>query len=161
VQKKLAIIGYSFGYRIDQFGQKTPGPVNKALAQEVEKLHQEVGGGLVVLQGEIADCVKEFKPDLVVRAHRFAGEYLDSEELTIQASVFLRQHGVNQVWLVAYSGLHRAKCRQLLRIQGFQVQILTICKIPYDTESAQWWTRSLLKEVWYSILQILIGRKGR
>ena len=97
----------------------------------------------------------------MVREHHIKGAYLDSEEVMTQAAKELREHEITEVIPVANPFLHLAKCRTLVRKEGFTPLKRKIGRIDFYRESLQWWTRSPFQLLLYAVFQKFTGRRGR
>jgi hypothetical protein len=150
------LVAFSFGLSKDS----DPGPCNMRLAITIERiLREEEGQVLTVSQVEIATALIH-APNLIVRAHRIPGRYLDSEEVMAQAAAYFRKNGITEVIIVAQPFLHMRKCVSLVRKDGFVAIRRPMDWIGFDRKSAQWWTRDRFRLIIYAILQKLLGYRG-
>lgn len=139
-------------------------PCNHRLAREVDRFVQEeleCGRRVVVIaQAEVARHMLT-KPDLVISAHRRKGEYLGSEEVVAQATEFLQTWWVDEIVVVANPFLHLAKCRKLVRVEGFTIIDRKIGRIGFYCHDRQFLPRSPIHTVLYGLGQFLFGLHGR
>ena len=159
------MIGYSFGLRKDGFPTKS----NSALAMWANTVNEMLAPDITILQTEIAECVN-FNPSLIIKNHKRKNEYLDAEEVTVQAVDFLKEL-INQneeyslyVYIIAHQWLHWSKCmrevKKCLKKSEIKGNVIFIrgCIIPFDAKSDQWYTRGHIRALLYAILQ-LMGKK--
>jgi len=87
--------------------------------------------------------------------------YLDSEEITSQATPLFLRHGITKVIPVANPFLHLFKCKKLIRRAGFVSLSRRVGWVGFYKNSLQWYTRGPIRLLAYAALQFLFGYHGK
>jgi hypothetical protein len=150
-QEVKTIVAYTFGNRIDANGNRSPGPVNAALADVVVRLHAETGAP-VYAQWEVAEAIGDriAARNLVsirpLRDARAETVYLSTGG--VADAVVKRVGDARQLGKVAVVGFadHIKRCVDTSRRAGMDAAAPAGYALPttYDTQSGQPWTRSRL-----------------
>ncbi|MBI4094203.1 MAG: hypothetical protein HY436_00135 [Candidatus Liptonbacteria bacterium] len=157
---KIAIVAFSFGGSGNpEFRECKPGPANIALGEIVDAFRLQSPKKEIVIQDYLKWCVHG--ADLVIMKHREPGKFLGSEEVADQAAEYLKERGVTRVILVAHHFLHWRKCKKLLEVHGFLVEVAKTGRVPFDPNSDGWWVHGPLHLLWYAVRQKLAGISGR
>ena len=145
------ILGYTFGNRIDANGNRSPGPVNTAIAEIAVGLHEETGAP-VYAQWEVAEAIgKRIASRHLVsitppRDARAEPVYLSTNG--VAAAVVNRAGGGKRLGKVAVVGFadHIKRCVDTSRRTGMDAAAPGGYTMPaaYDADSGQPWTRSRL-----------------
>ena len=144
-----ALIGCSFGKRLNNDVDKS----NEELAYIANEAHEKYGVPLI-LQWEIANCIKDISKMNVVREHQKRGNgYLDTYEVITQAKDICKKNGWRRVIILAHPH-HCWRCVMTARKLELDTLVVATEKVPYDYLSAQIWTRS----AWIFIPRELISR---
>ncbi len=154
-----AVIAYSFGGS-PRYGA---GTANEALARIVISTAQKTGSIIIAqdyLEKPLRGMEAPLANSLFILEHRKKGCFLGTEEVTLQAALYLRTLDIRHVFLVAHPFLHRFKCKKLLRRSGFSVGCVKTGYVPFDPRNEHWWVRSPFHLLLYAILQILFKRHG-
>ncbi len=155
--KPKGLVAFSFAQRPIE-----PSPCNKRLAKAVERIMREESGLIVVVaQWEVSLGLETLEPILTVKKHRQSDCYLDCDEVTAQAVPLFRELGITEVIVVGNPFLHLMRCKEVVREAGFVPVKRRVGWIGFDRKSLQWWTKGPLELFFYSVLQKLIGWKGR
>jgi hypothetical protein len=145
------IVAYAFGNRIDANGNRSPGPVNEALADLLVRLQQETGAAVfaqwavaAAVGGRVpADRLTAITPLLNAQAETV---YLSTGGV---AAEIIRRVGdparLGQVGVLAFRD-HVKRCVDTSRRFGMAAAAPAGYELPgdYDTLSGQPWTRSRL-----------------
>lgn len=134
------VLGFSFGHRGTE-----PGISNEAMATVIQKLMPVPD--IISVQWEIGKALKQLgiTPQHEVLTHRRAGRYLDTEEVARQMLDFLHVSNLQNVIIAVLAHpAHLSRCIRILRKLGIRETVPINADIPYDPESHQIWTRSLL-----------------
>lgn len=137
------IIGQSFGIR----SESDPGLSNRALAKVIYKIHHNTGLPMI-LQWELGLLLRERKLKnklFLIQKHRIQGKYLDTGEVLAQTIELAKRElelARPRVVIVAHPQ-HLPRVKMQAEKLGLTVVVPEIGKIPFDPESAQWWTREL------------------
>ncbi|MDA8251539.1 MAG: hypothetical protein M0Z28_20545 [Rhodospirillales bacterium] len=162
-----AIFGFTFGNRMLANGNRVPGPVNEALADQVCRLHQQTAAP-VFAQWEIAEALAGRVPPASLTAiypgRDARGEpvYLGTGQVVAE---FAARTGVpddlGPVLVVAFSDhLHRAVTTA--RRAGFDAHAPAGLAMPaaYDPDSGQAWCRSRLAYLLHDIMIRISERRA-
>ena len=145
------IVAYSFGNRTDANGNRSPGPVNEALADVALRLHQETGAP-VFAQWEIASAigdrisVSNLTSITPLRNSQAETIYLSTGGV---ATAVIQRIGdatmLGKVAVVAFRD-HIKRCVDTSRSAGLDAAAPAGYGMPktYDVESGQPWTRTRL-----------------
>ncbi|MCD6550393.1 YdcF family protein [bacterium] len=157
IRKINAIVALSFGSR----DSKKPGLSNQEIADFVKKLYQSTSVPLI-LQREIAECLKETPKAKVIYEHRIKGKYLDTYEVLYQAKQFCDKFKWKNILLIAHPD-HLPRARLTAKKLGFNVYIpYELPSISYDKQSIKPWTRErwrfLLHELKSGIIYKIQGK---
>jgi hypothetical protein len=145
------IIGFTFGNRMAPNGNRTPGPVNEALADLAVRLHAATGAR-VWAQWEVAeaigrrltgDALRAIYPERDAQAEphfRSTGGVVEAVVRAAGGSA-----GLGTVAVLAVRD-HAWRCVELCRRHGLQAGAPAGWALPelYDAESGQPWTRARL-----------------
>jgi hypothetical protein len=153
-----SIVAYTFGNRIDANGNRSPGPVNEALANHAVRLQRETGA-TVFAQWEVAeavggripaDCLTSITPEL----DRYAETvYLSTGGV---AAAIVKRVGdpalLGKVAVVAFRD-HVKRCVDTSRRVGMEAAAPAGYELPgaYDVFSGQPWTRSRLAYLMHDV----------
>ena len=151
-----AVLALSYGFR----DGGSPCLSNVDLAREAEVFVRL--GVSVIAQWEIGDIMNP-DPTHIIRKHRIAGQYLDSDEVIAQGVDWLKQHhpDIRQIVVVAQPFIHLPLARVIVRRYGYSVRRVQIGPIRFDKQSAQWWTRGRIPSIIYLIRRVLFNVRGR
>lgn len=138
------LIAYSFGSERCETNRRLAGEVERLVFRERDRL-------VVVAQQEIDQALRVIAPDLIISEHREPGKYLDSREVTAQASEFFRFIGITEVIPVANPFLHRVYCEMLIWKEGFTPVRRRIGWVGFCKTSTQWWTRGPIQLLFYVV----------
>lgn len=155
------IVAFSFALREES---EEPNPCNWRLAREVTLATERESRGplVVVAQWEIDKALETTNVSpyrTVVRP--IPGGYLSSEDVWAQAREVFTSAGVTEVIPVAQPFLQLWKVERMIRKDGFRVQHRHIGRVGFDKQSKQWWTRGALRLLFYAVLQVIFGRRGK
>jgi hypothetical protein len=153
------ILAYTFGNRIDANGNRSPGPVNAAIADVAVKLHEETGAP-VYAQWEVAAAIGERIATTHVvsitplRDARAEPVYLSTNG--VAAAVADRAGGAAQLGKVAVVAFrdHIRRCVDTSRRAGMDAAAPAGYEMPsaYDVHSGQPWTRSRLAYLLHDVM---------
>lgn len=172
LKKAEAIVGFSYGYVNGPDGKVLPGDSNIAMGRIIKRICRENPNiRIIVAQHEIYDSIAAWLQEkakdhrrsiqsLRIATHREAGKYLDTPEVAKQAAAFLELMSVDTAVVLSYPILHGPKCVVDSEANGIMPVVVYAGKIPSDKKSAQSWTRGPWQALWYTIGQMLWGRRG-
>lgn len=156
---EIGVVAFSFGQRSVE-----PSPGNIALARAAKRaVKQQTRPVYLFAQWEVAKGLEQLgMPADAVAFPPVDGHYLDTEEVWSAAREQFSHAGIKTVVPVAQPFLHLRKVRHLVKSDGFEVARFRPGRISFDGTKAnrQEWTRSRVGLVWYSINQLLSGRRG-
>ncbi len=137
------ILGFTFGNRMLPSGNRTPGPVNQALARIAAALSRETGAP-VVAQWEVAEALPSGIPATAIYPSRDArGEplYLGTQQT---ANEMHRLRGTSGPVLVVAFADHLRRAVTAARRSGFEAWAPAGVTMPsdYDPDSGQPWCRT-------------------
>lgn len=154
----IGIVAFSFANRGPE---AEPNPCNVRLAEVVRRWASP--GAVIVAQWEVARSLRAegIDVDHVVEPPR-DGSYLDSDAVWLAARRVFHDRGVIQVIPVAQPFLQRAKVKEFIRRDGFEVVARPVGWIGFDRSrrNLQWWTRGPLRLVVYSGLRATRAHRG-
>jgi hypothetical protein len=142
------IVAFTFGNRMAPSGNRTPGPVNQALAELALRLH-EATGAPVWAQWEVAEAIGgRLRDDALVAIYPERDASAEPRFLStggVVEAVVSRGGGSGTVGVVALRD-HAWRCVELCRRHGLQAGIPEGWALPeqYDSDSGQPWTRERL-----------------
>ncbi len=159
---RIGVIALSFALRVG----REPNPCNMKLARETERvvalLRAEGHHVIVVSQWEIALSLSWITERCIVREHRVKGNYLDSDEVILQAKAFFEKcGGMDEVVIVANPFIHLQGARSKAKGFGLKVRKVPIHWIGFNKESDQWQTRGPMRAFVYTVGCVLFGRFGQ
>jgi hypothetical protein len=146
-----AILAFTFGNRMEPNGNRTPGPVNEALADVAVRLHRATGAP-VYAQWEVAEAAgSRISPDRLFAIYPSRDERSEPRYLSTAGVVeeVLRRVGdpaaLGTVGVVAF-GDHARRCVATARRLGLVAGIPAGYPMPseYDALSGQPWCRDRL-----------------
>lgn len=145
-QRVDAIVAFAFGNRIDDVGNRTPGPINKQLADVVASLYAQFLCQ-VIAQWEIAQVLSNrISTEKLISINPLYDSaadqvnYLSTTGVLEQAFEFL--HDTQTIYVVAHRD-HLVRCLQTAQRMGFDaVSDSEKMPIDYDPQSSQAWTRN-------------------
>jgi hypothetical protein len=162
------IVAYTFGNRIDANGNRSPGPVNEALANVAVRLHEETCAP-VYAQWEIAEGIG----DRIGAEHLFSitptrnarAETLYLSTGGVAAAVIARIRDAERLGKVAVVGFadHIKRCVDSSRRVGMDAAAPAGYEMPatYDVQSGQPWTRSRLIYLLHDVMCRAEDRRDR
>lgn len=152
------IVAYTFGNRIDANGNRSPGPVNEALADIAVRLHQQTGAPIYA-QWEIAEAIgnrvqaQHLASITPLRNAKAETVYLSTGGTA--AAVVERARGAASLGKVAVVGFcdHIKRCVDTSRRFGMDAAAPATYDMPtaYDPQSGQPWTRSRLAYLMHDV----------
>jgi hypothetical protein len=140
-----AIVAFAFGNRIDEYGNRTPGPINALLADVAVDVYEKFNCQVLaqweiakLLSGRIpADQLYSINPAL--DAQTDTKKYLSSAGVLEQVRTIIEEH--SSIFIVAHRD-HLYRCLQLADRVGFHaVSDSENMPVDYDPLSSQAWTR--------------------
>lgn len=141
-----ALLTFAFGNRIDDYGNRTPGPVNAQLADVVESLYQEFNC-TVIAQWEIAQLLlNRIPPEHLISVNPIYDSASDRVNYLSTAGVLKQARDIlndtKTIYVVAHRD-HLVRCLQTAQRLGFDA-VSDSDKMPndYDALSSQVWTRN-------------------
>jgi len=153
------ILGYTFGNRIDANGNRSPGPVNAAIADIAVRLHEETGAP-VYAQWEVAEAIgkrvasRHLVSITPLRDARAEPVYLSTDG--VAAAVVNRAGESERLGKVAVVGFadHVKRCVDTSRRAGMDAAAPAGYTMPtvYDADSGQPWTRSRLAYLVHDVM---------
>jgi hypothetical protein len=153
------ILAYTFGNRIDANGNRSPGPVNAAIADIAVRLHQQTGA-LIYAQWEVAAAIGErIGPGHLLsitplRDARAETIYLSTNG--VAAAVADRAGGAARLGKVAVVAFrdHMRRCVDTSHRAGMDAAAPAGYEMPsaYDAHSGQPWTRSRLAYLLHDVM---------
>jgi hypothetical protein len=165
--KVETILAYTFGNRIDANGNRSPGPVNAAIADITVRLH-EATGAPAYAQWEVAEAIgrRIASHHLVsitpLRDARAEPVFLSTSG--VAAAVVNRAGGAKQLGTVAVVAFadHVKRCVDTSRRAGMDAAAPAGYDMPaaYDAESGQPWTRSRLTYLLHDVMCRLEDRRN-
>jgi hypothetical protein len=162
------IVAYTFGNRIDPNGNRSPGPVNEALADIVARLHEETGAP-VYAQWEIAEAIgKRVRAQHLTSIPPLRNAKAETVYLSTggtAAAVVERANGAAGLGKVAVVGFcdHIQRCVDTSRRFGMAAAAPAGYAMPatYDAQSGQPWTRSRLAYLMHDVCCRAEDRRDR
>lgn len=162
------ILAFTFGNRLLPNGNRSPGPVNEALADLVSRLHRETGAP-VYAQWEVAEAVGTRMPANMLTAifpdrdERAEPVYLTTSDV-VSAVVkgAADRHSFGVVGIVGFAD-HLWRCVATARRFGLDAYAPSGYAMPceYDARSGQPWCRSRLPYLMHDIMIRASERRGR
>ena len=162
------IMAFTFGNRMLPNGNRSPGPVNEALADIAVRLHRQTNAPIYA-QWEVADAIGSRVPETAVtpiypgRDERAEPVYLSTSGV-ISAIVEMRRdpRSFGIVGVVGFAD-HLWRCVTTARQFGFDAYVPSAVAMPneYDVESGQPWCRSRLAYLTHDIMIRASERRGR
>jgi hypothetical protein len=152
------LLAYSWGHR-----NPHPGLSNEFMAREIA--HVRGNYDFLLMQVEIAEAMKTSaaSPDYVIGK---MGEYMNTHDVTELMASWLKNKGIDlgkAELTVACHATHWRGCQLVLRKFGLKAHRLPM-KVPYDPESAHWYTRSwwqaFLGKLVHGVTYLLRGQLG-
>jgi hypothetical protein len=153
------ILAYAFGNRTDANGNRSPGPVNAAIAGIAVRLHQQTGAP-VFAQWEVAAAIGErigaghLLSITPLRDARAETVYLSTNG--VAAAVADRAAGAARLGKVAVVAFrdHMKRCVDTSRRAGMDAAAPAGYEMPseYDAHSGQPWTRSRLAYLLHDVM---------
>jgi hypothetical protein len=140
-----AIVAFAFGNRIDEYGNRTPGPINALLADAAVAVYEKFDCQ-VLAQWEIAKLLSGRIPaDQLYSINPAFDAQTDSIKYLSSAGVLeqVRNHidKKSSIYIVAHRD-HLYRCSQLAERAGFHaVSDSENMPVDYDPSSSQAWTR--------------------
>lgn len=162
------IVAYTFGNRFEANGNRSPGPVNAALAEVAVRLHEETGAP-VYAQWEVAEAIGARIPSRCLisitplRDARAEPVYLSTGGV---AAAIVRHAGdPKQLGKVAVIGFadHIKRCIDMTCRAGLDAAAPTGYAMPttYDANSGQPWTRSRLIYLLHDVMCRIEDRRNQ
>ncbi len=153
-----SIVAYAFGNRIADNGNRSPGPMNQALADVVVRLQRETSA-TVYAQWEIAEAIGDRVPKeklIAINPGRDAqAEPVYLSTVGVANEVIKRAGGATKLGKVAVVGFydHVRRCVETSRSAGMAAAAPAGYDMPknYDAQSGQPWTRSRLTYLMHDI----------
>jgi hypothetical protein len=160
------IIGFTFGNRMAPNGNRTPGPVNEALAKIVVRLHGETGAP-VIAQWEVAEAAVARLPEGVVtpiypgQDDRGEPAYLSTLGVLEKIAQRFPPVTLGTVGVVAFSD-HIGRSVATARRLGFDAHAPQGHAMPveYDALSGQAWCRSRLHYLLHDMMLRVTERRA-
>jgi len=151
VDEVRTIVGFTFGNRMAPSGNRTPGPVNQALADLAVRLHQATGAR-VWAQWEVAEAIgRRLGADALEAIYPGRDANAEPGFLStagVVEAVASRGGGSTALGTVAVVAVrdHAWRCVELCRRRGLHAGVPEGWALPnrYDPESGQPWTRERL-----------------
>lgn len=152
------LLAYSWGHR-----NPHPGLSNEFMAREIAPIRRDYD--FLVAQIEIAKAMKNTAPgpDYVIGK---MGEYLNTHDVTESMTEWLKNKGIDlgtaELTVVCHA-THWRGCQLVLRKFNLTARRLPM-NVPYDPESAHWYTRSawqaFLGKLVHGVMYLLRGQLG-
>lgn len=162
------IMAFTFGNRMLPNGNRTPGPVNEALADIAVDLHRVKGAGIYA-QWEVAEAIgSRVAPDKLTpiypgRDERAEPVYLSTSGV-VAAAVAMQadRRSLGVVGVVGFAD-HLWRCVTTVRQFGLDAYVPSGHAMPrtYDAQSGQPWCRSRLAYLMHDIMIRASERRGR
>ena len=162
------IVAYTFGNRFEANGNRSPGPVNAALAEVAVRLHEETGAPLYA-QWEVAEAIGARIPSrrLVsitpLRDARAEPVYLSTGGV---AAAIVRHAGdpkrLGKVAVIGFAD-HIKRCIDTTCRAGLDAAAPAGYAMPttYDADSGQPWTRSRLVYLLHDVMCRIEDRRNQ
>jgi len=168
VTKIKTILAFTFGNRLLRNGNRSPGPVNEALADVAARLYRQTGAPLYA-QWEVAEAVGTRIPANMVTAifpnrdERAEPVYLSTSDVVsavVQGAADRHSFGV--VGVVGFAD-HLWRCVATARRFGLDAYGPSGYTMPseYDAQSGQPWCRGRLPYLMHDIMIRASERRGR
>jgi hypothetical protein len=162
------IMAFTFGNRMLPNGNRSPGPVNEALADIAVQLHR-LRGAHVYAQWEVAEAIGSQVPREKVtsiypgRDERAEPVYLSTSGVV--SAVVAMQADYRSLGVVGVVGFadHLSRCVTTVRQFGLDAYAPSAVAMPheYDVDSGQPWCRSRLAYLMHDIVIRASERRGR
>ena len=161
-----SIVAYAFGNRIADNGNRSPGPMNQALAEQVVRLYQQTGAP-VYAQWEIAESIGDRIPKgklITINPGRDAqAEPVYLSTVGVANEVVKLSGGSAKLGKVAVIGFydHIKRCVDTSIAAGMVAAAPAGYDMPreYDAQSGQPWTRSRLAYLMHDIRERITDRR--
>jgi hypothetical protein len=162
------IVAYTFGNRFEANGNRSPGPVNAALAEVAVRLHEETGAPLYA-QWEVAEAIGARIPSrrlisiTPLRDARAEPVYLSTGGV---AAAIVRHAGdpkrLGKVAVIGFAD-HIKRCIDTTRRAGIDAAAPAGYAMPatYDADSGQPWTRSRLIYLLHDVMCRIEDRRNQ
>jgi hypothetical protein len=153
------IMAFTFGNRMLPNGNRTPGPVNEALADVAVQLHRH-NGARIYAQWEVADAIgSRVAQEMVTSIYPGRDERAEPVYLStsgVVSAVVAMQPDRRSLGVVGVVGFadHLWRCVTTVRQFGLDAYVPSGCSMPnaYDAESGQPWCRSRLAYLMHDIM---------
>lgn len=162
------IVAYTFGNRFEANGNRSPGPVNAALAEVAVRLHEETGAPLYA-QWEVAEAIGARIPSrrlisiTPLRDARAEPVYLSTGGV---AAAIVRHAGdpkrLGKVAVIGFAD-HIKRCIDTTCRAGLDAAAPAGYAMPatYDADSGQPWTRSRLIYLLHDVMCRIEDRRNQ
>lgn len=168
VNEVNSIVAYAFGNRVADNGNRSPGPMNQALAEQVVRLYRQ-SGAPVYAQWEIAESIGNRIPQgklITINPGRDAqAEPVYLSTVGVANEVVRLAGGAAKLGKVAVIGFHDhiKRCVDTSLAAGMAAAAPAGYDMPkeYDAQSGQPWTRSRLAYLMHDIRARVTDRRDR